>query len=188
MRTFKFPGRDLQVFYRADWGAEAPRRKTALRTPVSQVDIHTTVTYNHPVGTPWQEVGRSWKGIQNYHRNTLGWNDIGYNFGVDRAGRIFVGRGPRLQGAATEYRNHLIISIVTIGNTDAIKPTRKQRKSIVKLIRRLQTQGVLTQYIKVAGHRKYSTKGKTCPGVQFTDKMIYKIQLKVNRNPGKPRS
>ena len=39
------------------------------------------------------------RGTQNYHMDSLGWSDIGYNYLIGDDGRIYEGRGPWRQGA-----------------------------------------------------------------------------------------
>ena len=41
------------------------------------------------------------KGMQNYHMDSLGWVDIGYQFVIGEDGRIYEGRGPWRQGSHT---------------------------------------------------------------------------------------
>ncbi len=55
--------------------------------PLTHLVINHTATSNTP--TDWASVVRS---IWNYHANTLGWGDIGYQYLLDPQGRIYEGR------------------------------------------------------------------------------------------------
>jgi hypothetical protein len=55
-------------------------------SPATHVVVHHTVSSNS--STNWAAVVRA---IWNYHTNTQGWGDIGYNYLVDRTGVIYEG-------------------------------------------------------------------------------------------------
>ena len=61
------------------------------------------------------------RGIQRYHVLSNGWNDIGYNFLVDKYGRIFEGRGGGIQnviGAHAQGFNTGSVGVAASGRTD----------------------------------------------------------------------
>lgn len=101
---------------------------------LKQVHIHHTASTNNYTRA---DVPRMIRGMYNYHTDTLGWFDIGYNFLVDRFARIWVGRsgGPRrlVRGAHTLGFNHKSVGIAMIGNFVSTMPPRKARTAIVKL-------------------------------------------------------
>jgi flagellar hook assembly protein FlgD len=80
---------------RAEWGADESLRKAdPVIAPVKMAFIHHTAGGNTYSQADAPALVRA---IYTYHVKSLGWNDIGYNFLVDRFGGIYVGRygGPR---------------------------------------------------------------------------------------------
>jgi hypothetical protein len=79
------------IITRAQWGAN-PKYINCFfgyASSLKAVFIHHTDT---PNGYSAGEVAGIIRGIYAYHTNVHGWCDIGYNFLVDRFGRIFEGR------------------------------------------------------------------------------------------------
>ena len=82
---------------RAQWGADSvPPRNPPLYGQVQAAFVHHTageIDYA-PEDSPGIVLG-----IARYHRDSNGWNDIGYNFLVDRYGTIFEGRAGGIEAA-----------------------------------------------------------------------------------------
>ena len=82
------------------------------------------------------------KNIYRYHTVTKGWNDIGYNYIIDREGRIYEGRqgGNGVRGAHVYARNDCLnfnygsIGIVFLGDYSTQQPPEAMHQSAVKLI------------------------------------------------------
>ena len=72
-----------------------------------------------------------------YHTKNLGWSDIGYNFLVDRFGRLWTGRagGARraVRGAHTLGFNSTSTGVAVIGNFETGKPSQKVLTALVHL-------------------------------------------------------
>jgi len=106
-----------------------------------------------------------------YHINHYGWPGIGYHFGVDKDGTVYllqpikkivwhVGRG-----------NRDAIGIVLAGNYDMEKPPEAQIRACVRLCAAL-CLALDLPYPSVKGHREFPYYGwKSCPGrnVSMTD-------------------
>ncbi|WP_351229420.1 N-acetylmuramoyl-L-alanine amidase [Streptomyces sp. NPDC002133] len=79
------------IVSRADWGAD----ETLVQDPpsylgkVDAVFVHHTAGTNNYTCTDSPAIIRA---ILTYHLQTNGWNDIGYNFFVDKCGTVFEGR------------------------------------------------------------------------------------------------
>ena len=78
------------IVTRQQWGADESLRKCAPSyAPVKMAFVHHTDTGNDYTAADAPAIVR---GIYAYHTQTLGWNDIGYNFLIDRFGTIYEGR------------------------------------------------------------------------------------------------
>ncbi len=84
---------------RSEWDAEP-----FIGTPVPLADpTYNYMTFHHAAGfsaTSREEGIAQVKAIQDLHQNVRGWSDIGYQFVVDRGGRLYQGR-PFLDASTT---------------------------------------------------------------------------------------
>ena len=77
------------------------------------------------------------RAMYRYHTRNLGWSDIGYNFLVDRFGRLWVGRagGPRraVRGAHTLGFNHASVGVAAIGNFETGRVGKPMIRALVRV-------------------------------------------------------
>lgn len=95
------------IISRAKWGARSPNGRDT--TTWSQ---RTGFVVHHSGADDDQTV----KQIQNFHMDTRGWSDIGYNFLVDKHGNIYEGRGWAVVGAHAKDHNTPNIGVCIIGD------------------------------------------------------------------------
>ncbi|MFG3130865.1 N-acetylmuramoyl-L-alanine amidase [Streptomyces tendae] len=79
------------IVSRAEWGAD----ESLVADPPSYLDKVDAVFVHHTAGTNAYDCADSpaiIRAILTYHVKTNGWNDIGYNFFVDKCGAVFEGR------------------------------------------------------------------------------------------------
>lgn len=116
-----------QIFSRAQWGAdERMRGKSSLSYyEVHAGFVHHTVNANDYTRA---EVPGLLRSIYAYHTQSRGWSDIGYNFLVDRFGRIWEGRYGGVDrpvvGAHTLNYNDYSFAMSAIGNFEQVRPSR----------------------------------------------------------------
>ncbi|MGW0419819.1 peptidoglycan recognition protein family protein [Streptomyces sp. NPDC003015] len=111
------------IVSRAGWGADESLSPdpSEYNAGVKAVFVHHTADSNDYSCTDSAAIVR---GIYAYHTQTNGWNDIGYNFLVDKCGTIFEGRKGGVDlpvlGAHTYGWNRESTGIAILGNyTDA---------------------------------------------------------------------
>jgi hypothetical protein len=121
---------------RRDWGADPSWRdgKPSYNRAIQQVHVHHTVNSNDYSRA---DVPALIRGMYRYHTASLGWSDIGYNFLVDRFGRIWVGRAGGawrpVRGAHTLGFNATSAGVSVIGNHDTAAPTSATLAAIARI-------------------------------------------------------
>jgi len=126
-----------QIITRAGWKAdEGMRRDDPEIAPVlKMIHVHHTDTAS---SYSCSDSARIVRGIYAYHVRTNGWDDIGYNFLVDRCGRIFEGRwggvATAVVGAHARGFNTGSAGIAVIGDFTSAPPPKAARRALRSLI------------------------------------------------------
>jgi hypothetical protein len=129
---------------RAEWGASAcPPRQKPLHGTVKAVVVHHTVSLNDY--SP-EEAPAIVLAICRYHRNSNGWNDIGYNALVDKYGVLYEGRAGGLDqavvGAHAQGFNSETAGIASIGDHTQVEASPETLSAIARYARwRLEMAG-----------------------------------------------
>jgi hypothetical protein len=166
---------------RRRWGADERLRtyngaacaRPKYGSTVRAAFVHHTADRNNYTRT---DVPAMVRAMYTYHVRSRGWCDLGYNFLVDRFGRIFEGRYGAAQlpvvGAHTASYNTDSVGIAAIGNFDQVAPPPVLLESIARLIawkfdanyRSPKATIVLAgrTLSTISGHR--DTKATACPG------------------------
>ncbi len=137
------PARTLQqadapaIVPRRGWNADEKIRRAgpsfaaALRVAV----VHHTAGAN---GYTAAQAPAIVKAIQLYHVKGNGWNDIGYNFLVDRFGTVYEGRYGGIErnvvGAHAEGFNTGSVGVAVLGEYSSLAVTSKARSSLAALL------------------------------------------------------
>ncbi|QWZ06768.1 VCBS repeat-containing protein [Nocardioides panacis] len=114
------------IYSRAQWGAdERMRDSSSLHYgEVHAGFVHHTVNANNYTAA---QVPAIIRGIYAYHTQSRGWSDVGYNFLVDRFGRIWEGRYGGVDrpvvGAHTLGYNDDAFAMSAIGNYETAQPS-----------------------------------------------------------------
>jgi len=122
---------------RLSWGAdEAIRRnQPSYADAVRFSVVHHTAGRN---GYSRAEAAAIVKGIQLYHVKGNGWNDIGYNFLVDRFGTVYEGRfggtERNVVGAHAQGFNTGSVGIAVLGTYSGAAPSQEAQEAVADLI------------------------------------------------------
>jgi N-acetylmuramoyl-L-alanine amidase-like protein len=124
------------IITRDFWGADSvPPRTTPAYGTVQAAFVHHTVTAN--TYTPAQSAAIV-LGIARYHRDSNGWNDIGYNFLVDRYGQVFEGRAGGIDaaviGAQAQGYNAQSTGIACLGTFESVAQTEAGMEALAHLV------------------------------------------------------
>jgi hypothetical protein len=174
------------IIPRLSWGADESIRRG---TPQVASAVHFTVVH-HTAGTNTYTAAQSAaivRGIELYHVKGNGWNDIGYNFLVDKYGQVFEGRyggvDKAIVGAHSLGFNTGSVGVAVLGDYGTASITAAAKTSLEQLlawrldlahIDPLSTiswtsggnprfpSGVAVQLRAISGHR--DTNFTDCPG------------------------
>ncbi|MGH2489003.1 MAG: N-acetylmuramoyl-L-alanine amidase, partial [Candidatus Limnocylindria bacterium] len=142
------------VIPRSDWGADetirfdsaGEERWTRAFYPLQKLVVHHTAGANNdpnPAATV--------RAIYHYHANTLGWGDIGYEYLIDEAGRVYEGRysraywngaiptadnedGDVVEAGHALHHNPGSMGIALLGNFTSRQPTAAARASLIRML------------------------------------------------------
>ncbi|GER22224.1 hypothetical protein NCCP1664_07210 [Zafaria cholistanensis] len=122
---------------RAQWGANESQSDTtdrrSLRLKAMYVH-HTASSNNYTRAQAYQQI----RAIYDYHTRSLGWDDIGYQFLVDRFGTIYEGRRGALTqltvGAQAGGYNAETIGVSMLGNFDIAAPPPAAVGALAKVL------------------------------------------------------
>ncbi|MFE5187428.1 peptidoglycan recognition protein [Streptomyces sp. NPDC056628] len=181
------------IVTRRGWGANERWRESrfAYTKKVKAAFVHHTATGSKYTCAQAPSVIR---GIYRYHVVSMGWRDIGYNFLIDKCGRIYEGRAggvaKAVLGAHTRGFNTNSMGIAVLGTYGSTKPSKAAVKAVARLTawklglyganprgKTYLTSGGGNLYRKgknvrlnvISGHRDgFSTE---CPGLQLYRKL-----------------
>ncbi len=165
---------------RSSWGARAPKSDPTISSRVKMAFVHHTVSTNDYAGA---DVPAMLRGIQAYHMDVNGWDDIGYNFLVDRFGGIWEGRAGgttrNVVGAHAVGFNTSSVGVAVLGDFRTVAPSAASVTSVGTLLgwrlglagvdargRAIMPEGEGTRsFAAISGH--LDAAATECPGQQL---------------------
>jgi hypothetical protein len=135
-QTSPQPGTPPPIIPRAAWGGDSvPPRSPPAYGVVQLAFVHHTVTAN---GYTPEQSGSMVLAIAKYHRDTNGWNDIGYNFLVDQYGQVFEGRAGGVDqavvGAHAQGYNSQSTGVAVLGTFSDVPIPEAAMAAITQLL------------------------------------------------------
>ncbi|NNU28126.1 N-acetylmuramoyl-L-alanine amidase [Isoptericola sediminis] len=166
---------------RAAWGAD----ESIMSWTPRQGDVRAAAVH-HTAGTNSYSEGQVpgiIRGIYAYHAQTRGWGDIGYNFVVDKFGRLWEGRAGGITaqtiGAHAQGYNSVSTGVSVLGNYESATVSNAAVGAVVDLLAwKLALHGVPadgsttvdgTPLAHVFGHRDVGY--TACPGRTLYEKL-----------------
>jgi hypothetical protein len=125
------------IITRAQWGADESlvTGKPSYDSAVKALFVHHTDTTNSYSAT---QAYAQLRAIYAFHTRVRGWNDIGYNFLVDRFGRVFEGRrgsiAAAVVGAHTGGFNSQSLGVAVLGTFTAQGPAAAALHGLVDVL------------------------------------------------------
>ncbi|WAX79694.1 N-acetylmuramoyl-L-alanine amidase [Streptomyces sp. KMM 9044] len=181
------------IVTRSGWGAdESLREKTFVYTDkVGAAFVHHSDSGNNYTCAEAPSVIRS---IYRYHTGSMGWRDIGYNFLVDKCGKIYEGRAGGVAhpvlGSHTLGFNNSTMGVAVLGTFDTTSPPTAPVTGVAQLTAwklglhgmdpsaktyltsdggNLYAKGTEVRLNVISGHR--DGLNTVCPGGKFYDKL-----------------
>jgi hypothetical protein len=128
------------IITRAQWGANEQIRRNRKKGPKIADNVHLAIVH-HTAGSNNYSRAQSAsivRAIETYHVLGNGWDDIGYNFLVDKYGQVFEGRyggmDKAVVGAHAMGFNYGSVGVALIGNYNGAGLTTAERAALVKVL------------------------------------------------------
>lgn len=106
-----------------------PTDPTPVNTSVTHLIVHHSAGANS--SSNWPAVVRS---IWDYHVNSNGWDDIGYNWLIDPNGVLYEGRGNDLLGAHFCGTNGSTMGVCMMGTYSSVPPSDTSLQTLTRLL------------------------------------------------------
>jgi len=148
-----------RIVTRAQWNARPPTSITYISLPVPRYFVHHTEGSACTTESTCASIVR---GIQNYHMDSNGWSDIGYNFLVGEDGNAYEGRGWDRVGAHSPNYNSVALGVSVIGSYTSRNPNAAALTATQQLISCGISMNKLSASYSLHGHRDGTC--TSCPG------------------------
>ena len=125
------------IVTRAQWGADESLRTSdpSYASTIKVAYVHHTASTNAYTA---EQAAAQVRGFYAYHTKSLGWSDIGYNFLVDKFGRIYEGRYGGVDraviGAHAGGFNSATVGVSMMGTYTSVAPTSATLASVQNLL------------------------------------------------------
>lgn len=136
---------------------------------------HEYIIVHHTGGTdkdPLADTSNHTASQVDFYHKSKGWDGIGYNWFIEKDGRVVKGRDEAKTGAHTIGYNEKSIGICLAGNFDKTLPTDAQVASLRKLLEDKMLQYNIPSD-KIVPHRTFAN--KTCYGKRLADDWAQKL-------------
>lgn len=148
---------------RSGWGARAPKSRPVQLLPsaADTVVFHYTAAMGD-IRDEHKDCAVRVRGVQAFHLDGRGWNDIAYNFLVCKHGYIFEGRGVDAKSAATGNDNSHTLAVCFLGADKSGRDdvTAAGRAALVEITRWIRSRRPAVKLYR--GHRDFMP--TSCPG------------------------
>lgn len=112
---------------RNDWCPAGDCPKSASPSTINP----THIVIHHSAGqTSSSDYAAVVRAYWDFHVNSRGWSDIGYNWLVDPNGVLYEGRGDRIRGAHSPCMNAVATGICFIGDYESFQPSEAGLKTL----------------------------------------------------------
>ena len=166
------PTNTFGIIPRSYWAKAGPDMKRV--DPMGSVAL---ITFHHSgdpkvfTTTDYSETAQHLEYVREYHRSR-NFQDIGYHFGIDRAGRVWQLRSLKYQGQHVRYNNEHNIGVGVLGNFEMQVPSAAQKEKIRSFGTILRKQYGLP-ISRVKTHQEIVS--TECPG---TNMQPYMVQIR----------
>ncbi len=163
------------IHLRAEWSPRPPSGIFDIGTVEGAVIHHTAGTNNYYASN----VPAILRGIQNYHMDARGWFDTGYNFLIDKYGRIWEGRAGGIEntiwGVHSHSFNRIATGVSVMGNYDLVQPPSAAVTALISFLawkltlHGVSADGSMYNYLSgyapaIITHRDVPEASTSCPG------------------------
>lgn len=172
---------NARLIVRSQWGARPPRAVT----PLPADHVHFLVVHYSAMHADEQahheNCAARVRGIQRFHMDTRGWNDIAYNWLVCKHGFVFRGRGWGVRSAATGATNDESVAVCFLGDDVAGRDdvTDPGRGAIVRVFWFVVEHA--PNFRGTYGHRDFMQ--TECPGDELY-RFAHGLQVLPGQRPG----